>query len=86
MFPETGQMALALALAVSLAQGIIPLLGSHRRQTRLMMFADRAAIAQALLLIYAFGVLTYVFITSDFSVKLAASHSHSGSTSAETPR
>lgn len=77
MFPETGQMALALALAVSLAQGIIPLLGSHRRQTRLMMFADRAAIAQALLLIYAFGVLTYVFITSDFSVKLAASHSHS---------
>lgn len=77
MFPETGQMALALALAVSLAQGLIPLIGSHRDQTRWMHFADRAAIAQALLLIYAFGVLTYAFITSDFSVKLAASHSHS---------
>ena len=77
MFPETGQIALALALAISLAQGVIPLIGSHRRQSRLMLFADRAAIIQAGLLIYAFGVLTHAFIVSDFSVRLAAMHSHS---------
>ena len=76
MLAETGQIALALALAVALLQGILPLIGSHLKRTRWMMFADRAAIAQAVLLIYAFAVLTVAFIISDFSVKLAASHSH----------
>ncbi|WP_298912590.1 heme lyase CcmF/NrfE family subunit [uncultured Algimonas sp.] len=77
MLPETGQIAMALALAVAVLQGIIPLLGAYRRNVRWMMFADRAAILQAVLLIYAFAALTIVFVTSDFSVKLAASHSHS---------
>ncbi|MEM7729925.1 MAG: heme lyase CcmF/NrfE family subunit [Pseudomonadota bacterium] len=76
MLPETGQIALALALAVALAQGILPLIGSHLRRTRWMMFANRAAIVQAVLLVYAFVALTAVFILSDFSVKLAFNHSH----------
>ncbi|GHB04558.1 c-type cytochrome biogenesis protein CcmF [Algimonas arctica] len=76
MLPETGQIALALALAVALFQGILPLVGSQLNRTRWMLFADRAAILQAVLLIYAFAALTIVFIQSDFSVKLAAMHSH----------
>jgi len=76
MLAEIGQIALALALAVALAQGILPLVGSHLNRTRWMIFADRAAIAQAALMIIAFAALTLVFIQSDFSVKLAATHSH----------
>ncbi|MGB6318027.1 MAG: heme lyase CcmF/NrfE family subunit, partial [Litorimonas sp.] len=77
MLPETGQIALALALAVALAQGILPLAGGYMRRTRWMLFADRAAIMQCILLVYAFVALTAVFITSDFSVLLATNHSHS---------
>lgn len=77
MLPETGQIALALAFAVALLQGTLPLVGSHTNRTRWMLFADRAAILQAVLLIYAFAALTLVFVQSDFSVKLATLHSHS---------
>lgn len=76
MLAETGQIALALAFAVAVLQGTLPLVGSHLNRTRWMLFADRAAILQGLLLIYAFGALIAVFIRSDFSVKLAAMHSH----------
>lgn len=77
MLPETGQIALALALGVAILQGIVPLVGAHWNRRPLMMFADRAAVAQAWLLIYAFVALTMTFILSDFSVKLAVDHSHS---------
>ncbi|MGJ8559590.1 MAG: heme lyase CcmF/NrfE family subunit [Litorimonas sp.] len=77
MLAETGQIALALAFAVAILQGTLPLVGSHLNRMRWMLFADRAAILQALLLVYAFTALIAVFVRSDFSVKLAAMHSHS---------
>ncbi len=77
MLAETGHIALALALALALLQGSLPLWGAWRGQARAMLFADRAAIGQAVLLLYAFAALTVVFVTSDFSVKLATMHSHS---------
>lgn len=77
MLAETGQIALALAFAVAIFQGILPLVGSHFNRTRWMLFADRAAILQGILLVYAFSALIAVFVRSDFSVKLAAMHSHS---------
>lgn len=76
MLPETGQIALALAFAVAILQGTLPLVGAQFNRSRWMLFADRAAIIQAVLLIYSFAALTFVFIQSDFSVKLAALHSH----------
>ena len=42
-----------------------------------MEFGDRAAVGQFALLAFAFVALTSVFVSSDFSVKLAALHSHS---------
>jgi cytochrome c-type biogenesis protein CcmF len=76
MLAETGQIAIALAFAIAILQGTLPLIGSHLRKTRWMVFADRAAIVQALLVTYAFIALTLIFVSSDFSVKLAAMHSH----------
>lgn len=76
MLAETGQMALALAFMVALFQTVLPLVGAHRGHVGAMAFADRAALLQGALLVYAFGALTAVFLQSDFSVKLAAVHSH----------
>lgn len=78
MTAELGHMALILAFCVALLQGTIPLLGAHRNHARMMEFGDRAAIGQFLLLAFSFAALTSVFLSSDFSVKLAAMHSHSG--------
>jgi len=76
VFAEIGLIALILALLIACAQSVLPLVGAHRNERRLMAFADRAAIAQFVLIALSFAALTYVFVTSDFSVKLAAQHSH----------
>ena len=78
MTAELGHMALVLAFCVALLQAVIPLVGAQRNHARLMEFGDRAAVAQFLLLAFSFLALTSVFVSSDFSVKLAALHSHSG--------
>ena len=53
------------------------MVGAQKHDMRLMAFGDSAAIGQFILAAFSFAVLTYIFLTSDFSVKLAANHSHS---------
>lgn len=77
MTAELGHIALILAFCVALLQTAIPLLGAQRNDARMMEFGDRAAIGQFLLIAFSFLALTSVFLASDFSVKLAALHSHS---------
>ncbi|HEV2432306.1 MAG TPA: heme lyase CcmF/NrfE family subunit [Burkholderiales bacterium] len=72
MIPELGQLALCLALAVALVQGIFPLINPGSAA-----LARAAAQAQALLVAFAFGCLTYAFVTNDFSVQYVAMHSNS---------
>jgi cytochrome c-type biogenesis protein CcmF len=77
MIPEVGQFALALALCVSIAQGVAGLAGAARRDVAWMSVARPAALAQAILIAIAFGCLTYAFATKDFSVAYVASNSNS---------
>ncbi len=77
MTVEIGHIALILAFCVALLQSVIPLAGAQKNNARMMEFGDRAAVGQFLLLAFAFICLTITFVASDFSVKLAASHSHS---------
>jgi len=77
MTAELGHMALILAFCVAALQAVIPLVGAHRNSARMMEFGDRAAVGQFLLIAFSFLALTSVFLSSDFSVKLAALHSHS---------
>ncbi|TAK83795.1 MAG: heme lyase CcmF/NrfE family subunit [Betaproteobacteria bacterium] len=77
MIPELGQFALALALAVSLALAFLSLVGAARGNTAWIAVARPAAQSLALLVAFAFGALTYVFVTNDFSVAYAAEHSNS---------
>ncbi|HET7671645.1 MAG TPA: heme lyase CcmF/NrfE family subunit [Burkholderiales bacterium] len=77
MIPEIGQFALALALAVALVQAVVPLLGAHNGNAAWIAVARPAAQAQTLLVAFAFGCLTYAFVTNDFSVQYVAMHSNS---------
>src|SRR5688572_15301367 len=72
MIPELGQVALSLALVVALAQGILPL-----TNTAWGGLARSGAQAQTLMVAFAFGCLTYAFVTNDFSVQYVALHSNS---------
>ena len=77
MIAELGHYLLILALFTALTQGVFPLIGAHKNRASMMDFGDRAAQLLCLLLTLSFMALTATFISSDFSVKLAASHSHS---------
>ena len=76
MVPEIGHFALLLALAISLTQAIVPLIGARRREPALMDYARQAALAQAACVVAAFAALVWAFVTSDFSVGIVAANSH----------
>ena len=76
MIVELGHFALILALMVALVQATLPLWGAHRGDVRLMALAGPAALAQAALVAFAFGVLTWAFVVSDFSLAVVYQNSH----------
>jgi len=77
MIPEIGHFSLILALCMALIQGVLPLIGASRRVSDWVAVARPAAWAQFLFVAIAFGVLTYSFVTNDFSVAYVAENSNS---------
>jgi cytochrome c-type biogenesis protein CcmF len=77
MIPELGQLALTLALVVALVQAVLPLAGAANGNLVWMALARPAAQAQALLVAFAFGCLTYAFVSNDFTVQYVAMNSNS---------
>jgi len=77
MAPELGQFALILALLLSFAQCVLPLIGAARGNAALMGVARPAAIGQAVFVALAFAILTAAFMTGDFSVAYVAQNSNS---------
>ena len=77
MIAELGQLALALALIVAVAQATVPLIGAARGDPALTAFARPAAFVQLAAILVAFAALTYAYVTSDFSVANVARNSHS---------
>jgi len=76
MIVELGHFALVLALAVAIAQSVVPMVGASRGWRGWMAMAEPAATAQLLLLAFSFSALTYAFVTSDFSLRLVTLNSH----------
>ncbi len=76
MLAEIGQITLILALLVSALQGWMGLHGAHIGDRRAMVFAERGAVAQALLCVIAFALLAHAFMVSDFSLQLVTANSH----------
>lgn len=77
MIAELGHVALIVAFVVTFLQFVVPMIGARRNDVRLMIFGDYAALAQFFLTAFSFTALVSIFVHSDFSVKLAALHSHS---------
>ncbi len=77
MIPELGHFALALAVALGLAQAILPLWGAYRRDARLMEAAPALAVGQFVAMAISFGALAWSAVVSDFSVLNIAENSNS---------
>jgi cytochrome c-type biogenesis protein CcmF len=77
MIVELGHFALLLALAVSLVQTVVPMVGAHRGDQALMRLGSHAAILQFALVAGSFAALTVAYVQSDFSVQNVYENSHS---------
>lgn len=76
MIVELGHFALVLALIVAVLQTVVPAWGARIRDSRMLAFADTAALVQLALLTISFAALTNAYVTSDFSVANVAVNSH----------
>jgi cytochrome c-type biogenesis protein CcmF len=77
MIPELGHFALALACALALAQGVVPLLGAQRRDPRLIALGPPLAAGQLLAVAAAFAALLWSFAVNDTTVLGVVQNSHS---------
>jgi cytochrome c-type biogenesis protein CcmF len=77
MIPELGHLAMILALCFAIVQASVPLIGAWRGDRLWMSLAQPAAWGQFAFLVFAFGSLTYSFMTDDFSVGYVANNSNS---------
>ena len=77
MIPELGHFALWLALAASLALGVMPMLGAARGRADWMALARPLTALIFVLIAFAFICLTASFVRHDFSVLYVASNSNS---------
>jgi len=77
VIPEAGQIALIIALCLSVLLGTVPMVGAWRGQRWAMNLAPSLAAGVFVFLSIAFACLTIVFLQDDFSVKVVASNSNS---------
>jgi len=77
MIPELGHFALILALMLALVQGTLPIIGAAKGIRSFVALARPVAQGQFVFVAFAFGCLTWAFVSNDFSVKYVAEHSNS---------
>ena len=77
MAPELGQFALGLALILAIVQGILPIAGAQLGKPQWMRLGRFAATGQFTFVAISFAMLTYAFVTQDFSVAYVAQNSNS---------
>ncbi|MGL3606490.1 heme lyase CcmF/NrfE family subunit [Rhizobium sp. G187] len=77
MIVELGHYALVLALAVALIVSVLPVIGARKGDAGMMAVATSGTYALFLLVALSFGVLTYAYVVSDFSVQNVYENSHS---------
>ncbi|MCX9043715.1 heme lyase NrfEFG subunit NrfF [Citrobacter portucalensis] len=77
LLPEAGFLALLLSLGVNVLTPLAVLVGVRQRWQGVMRLATVGVWAQFTLLLLAFAILVFCFLTSDFSVVYVAQHSYS---------
>jgi cytochrome c-type biogenesis protein CcmF len=76
MTGELGQLVLCFALALSLVMSVAGFAGMNEARVAARGVATSSAFGLLVFVGLAFATLTYAFVTSDFSLLLVASHSH----------
>src|SRR5690625_1430239 len=76
MLPEIGQITLVLALIAATVQTVMPLLGAQHDRPAWMALARPTAWLQVVLITAAYALLTWAFISQDFSVRYVAENSN----------
>jgi cytochrome c-type biogenesis protein CcmF len=76
MIAELGHFCLVLALFVSAAQAVVPMVGAQRGDAAWMGLARPASAVLFALITLAFLALTYSYVVSDFSVMNVFQNSH----------
>ncbi|EGP07811.1 cytochrome c heme lyase subunit CcmF [Bradyrhizobiaceae bacterium SG-6C] len=77
MIAEAGHYALVLALVLALIQSVVPVIGARLRDPALMNVARSTALTQFGFTAASFAALTWLHVTSDFSVVNVFENSHS---------
>ena len=77
MIAELGHFALILAFVMSLMLAVLPFYAVTRNHPGLMHVVMPVTLVMAVGVLVAFAALVWAFVTSDFSVALVTSHSHS---------
>ena len=77
MIAEAGHYALVLALVLALIQSVVPVIGARLRDPGLMNVARSTALTQFAFTAASFAALTWLHVTSDFSVANVFENSHS---------
>ena len=77
MITELGHFALILALAASLIQSTVPLIGARRKDPAMMAVGPVAAVTSFALVMISFVALMHAYVVSDFSVVNVVENSHS---------
>jgi cytochrome c-type biogenesis protein CcmF len=76
MLPEIGNFALMLALCMAVIQSVVPLLGMYQKKYSWVAVAGSASAGQFFFVSISFAVLTYAFVTNDYSVKYVQTNSN----------
>jgi cytochrome c-type biogenesis protein CcmF len=76
MVPEIGHYSLIMALCLALVQAIVPMWGSFNQRIPWLFVAKSAAYGKFLFIGLGFAILTYAFLTNDFSVAYVAQNSN----------
>lgn len=77
MIPESGLIALILALCLSVVLSVMPLVGSYTGNIRWMKQGRPLVYGQFALIFYAFACLVWAFLNDDFSLAYVAQNSNS---------
>ena len=78
MIPEVGQGATVVALLLALGGAVAAATGGRTGRGALVEAAQRAAVGVFALVTFCFALLTYAFLTFDFSVRYVASNTTLG--------
>jgi len=76
MLPEFGQIALILALGLSVLLSLIPLLGASKGRVAWMQFARPLVAGQFVFMAISFAILVNAFLQDDFTVTYVAQNSN----------